>query len=386
MSARSVHAELIYTGESVVRDSFLVFNGKKLGGISERKQGELAGECAVLTPAFLDPHCHIGIWRAAEPLAECEISSRLAPVVSLAWALDSVQMDDAAFAASIRAGVLYSWVLPGSANVLGGRGAIIRNYAASTSEALIARRGVKGAFGYNPISRPDWAGARPQTRMGALSILRSTLSAVRRKLDRLKKLRGRRREEVEFSAEEEVLRRLLERRETFIAHAHKPDDIAALLRLADEFGLRLSLQHAIAVDDPRVYEELKRRGVPVVHGPIDFHPYKVELKSMDPRNVRLLVESGVDYGLMTDHPITLQDTMLLALRWFLRAGLGKQECVELVTRRNARIMGLERQLGTLGRGKWASFTCWNGDPFDLASRPVAVYGEGQLLYSESEGA
>jgi imidazolonepropionase-like amidohydrolase len=74
---------------------------------------------------------------------------------------------------------------------------------------------------------------------------------------------------------------------------------------------------------------------------------------------------------------------LLQTRWFLRAGLSKQQAIELLSLRNSKILGLDDRLGTLEKGKWASFIGWNGDPFDLASYPVAVYGEGELLYSAS---
>jgi imidazolonepropionase-like amidohydrolase len=218
--------------------------------------------------------------------------------------------------------------------------------------------------------------------MGALSVMRSTLSAVRKKLEKRKRLRGARRAEAELTAEEQVLAEILERRETFIAHAHKPDDIAALLRLADEFGLKLSVQHTVGVNDVGVYRELARRKVTAVYGPVDFLAFKVELKDMDFDNARLLVESGVDFGLMSDHPIMLQENLILALRYFLRAGMSEADCIGLVTRRNAKLMGLDGVLGTLEKGKWASFICWDGDPFRLESRPVAVYGEGELLHGE----
>jgi imidazolonepropionase-like amidohydrolase len=66
----------------------------------------------------------------------------------------------------------------------------------------------------------------------------------------------------------------------------------------------------------------------------------------------------------------------------MRAGLSKQEAIELISRKNSRILGIDDRIGTLEKGKWASFICWNGDPFDLTSYPVAVYGEGELLFSE----
>jgi imidazolonepropionase-like amidohydrolase len=232
------------------------------------------------------------------------------------------------------------------------------------------------------MSTREWKGKRPWTRMGALSLLRSRLSAVRAKMRKRGRLRGAKKSEVEFSAEDEVIRALLERREVYRVHVHKADDIDALLRFVDEFGLRVTCEHTMDVHEARVYRELARRRIPVIYGPLDSFAYKVELKHEDPLNVRLLLESGVEFGLMTDHPVILQHTLPLCLRWFLRAGVSRAGAIELITRRNAELLGLGKRLGTLGRGKWASFVCWTGDPFDLGSYPAAVYGEGRAVYTE----
>ena len=88
----------------------------------------------------------------------------------------------------------------------------------------------------------------------------------------------------------------------------------------------------------------------------------MELKHENWRNVRFLLESGVDFGLMTDHPVIPQRNLALELRWFMRCGLNRQDSLEIITRRNAEILGIDGQLGTLEKGKWASFTCWNGTP------------------------
>jgi imidazolonepropionase-like amidohydrolase len=136
------------------------------------------------------------------------------------------------------------------------------------------------------------------------------------------------------------------------------------------------------VHSPGIFRELKKRGIPVVYGPTDSIPYKVELKHDTWRNVGHLLESGVEYGLMTDHPVNLARLLLIQTRWFTRLGLSKQDAIELVSRKNATILGVDDRLGTLEKGKWASFSCWSGDPFDITHYPLAVYGEGELLYSE----
>ncbi len=377
----SIHAKLIYTGKSVVENAYLSFEKKKIIGISKSKKGTVLGKFAVLTPAFIDPHSHIGMHRAGEPSNEGESNENMNSILVLPDALDSVQMDDAAFQDAIEMGVLYSCIVPGSGNIIGGLSAVIRNYAQNSTEALIARAGVKAAFGYNPMSTVDWKGERPSTRMGALSILRAKLDEVRQKVKKYRTARGQKKKDITFSAAEAILLDLLAGKHILRVHVHKIDDIASLLRLLDEFNLKATVEHAMDVHQPEIFHELKKRKISVTYGPVDGFAYKVELKHENWRNIRHLVDSGVKYGLMTDHPVTPSRQLFLQTRWFTRAGLSKQQAIELVTRRNAEILGIQKILGTLEKNKWASFTCWTKDPFDITAYPVKVYGEGNVLYS-----
>jgi len=377
----SIFAKTIFTGRKVVSDSYVVFNGRKFAGISTRAQGSLSGKYHVITPAFIDAHSHIGMSRAGEPNDQGEANDQSESIIALADALDSVQMDDSALTDAIEMGVLYSCVVPGSGNIIGGNSAVIRNYAQDSTEALIARAGLKSAFGFNPMKTRRWKGKRPTTRMGALAILRSRLDEVRQKVQKYRRAKGSKKQDIVFSAEEKVLRDILARKTRLRAHVHKIDDIASLLRLVDDFRIKIVVDHAMDVHDSVIFRELKRRKIPVVYGPVDSFAYKVELKHENWRNIRYLIASGVDFGLMSDHPVTLARQLLLQTRWFMRAGLSKQDAIELISRKNARILGIDDRIGTIEKGKWASFTCWNGDPFDLASYPVAVYGEGEVLFS-----
>jgi len=379
----SVRAKLLYTGKSVLKDAYIHFDGKKITGVSKTKKGRLLGTFATVTPAFVDPHTHIGMVRGGEPEREEESNEKMDSILPLVDALDSVQMDDVAFEEAVEMGVLYSGVLPGSGNIISGHAAVIRNYAENTSQALISRAGVKAAFGYNPMSTVAWKGNRPYTRMGASSILRSKLHAVRQKMAQAKGKKTKKGgDEASFSAEEAVLRDLLTGKNRLRTHVHKIDDVAALLRIVDEFGLKTTVEHAMDVHEPGIFEELRRRKILVTYGPIDSFAYKVELKHESWRNVEHLVESGVQFGLMTDHPVTPARQLFLQTRWFTRFGLSRQEAIELVSRRNAEILGITNILGTVEKGKWASFTCWNGDPFDFTSYPTLVIGEGSILYED----
>lgn len=375
---KAIHAKLLYTGKEVYEDAYLVFDGKAVTDIRKSYEGKVTGDFPVLTPAFIDPHAHIGLIRAGEPSGEAEANDKIDSFLAHADALDSVQMDDTAFRDSIEAGVLYSCVVPGSANIIGGNSAVIRNYGSDSSKAFICSAGVKAAIGYNPmsVSPMGWKGSRPYTRMGTFALLRGKLH------DAKEKMKKRKDPPEPVSAEEVVLQKLLKGRERLRVHVHKTDDIATLLRLVDEFKLRITVEHTCDVHSGAIFTELAKRNIPVVYGPLDALAYKVELKHENWRNIRFLLESGVSYGLMTDHPVILQKTLLLTLRWFLRCGLSKQEALEVITRQNASILQINDRLGTLEKGKWASFVCWNGDPFDLENYPTAVYAEGESLNLE----
>lgn len=377
-----IKAKLLYTGREVLRNARLRFENDTILEVAESPAGQPAEEYEVVTPAFIDAHTHIGMVRAGEPSAEDESNDKQDPVLAMADALDSLQMDDMALTDAVEFGVLYSCIVPGSGNIIGGRSAVIRHYASDSNRALIGRAGIKAALGYNPMSTTSWKGNRPTTRMGAIAILRRKLEEVRRKERQFHDLDEGERKKISFTPEEDVLLEVLSGKTVLRTHVHKIDDIAALLRLVDEFGIRVTVDHAMDVHKPEIFRELKQRNIPVVFGPLDSFAYKVELKHENWRNIRHLIDSGVDFGLMSDHPVTPSRQILLQTRWFLRCGYTRQQAIELVSRRNSEILGIDDRLGTLEAGKWASFIGWNGDPFDLASYPVAVYGEGKRLYSD----
>lgn len=377
----NIRGDTIYTGTDLLTGSALSIDGTTIAGVGGEALGEQAGAYPVITPAFIDAHSHIGLIRAGEPSAEAEANEQMDAMLAHADVLDSIQMDDAGFADSIEMGVLYSCVLPGSGNIVAGNSAVIRNYGKDTNSAFIRRAGIKGAFGYNPMSTGSWKGQRPSTRMGALAILRAKLVDVRAKMAKeAAKGEDGKENDVTYTAEETVLKAMLTGEERYRVHVHKNDDIAALLRFVDDFDLKVTLEHTMDVHTPGVYEELKARGIAVVYGPMDSLAYKVELKHENWRNLKFLLDSGVEFGLMTDHPVIMQNMLFFCLRHFLHLGVSKQAALEVITRQNAKLLGIDDILGTLEPGKWGSFICWSGDPFSLESYPVAIYAEGEKIY------
>ncbi len=315
--------------------------------------------------------------RYGEPYQEGEANEQMDSVLPLVEALYSIYMDDKAFKHSIEFGVLYSSILPGSGNVIGGRAVFIRNYGRDVEEAFIQYAGVKAAFGYNPRSTTSWKGTRPTTRMGAIGILLNWLMKTQKTMALIEKGK---KEPEEIEPTVEALIPVLKGETPLRVHVHKEDDIAALLMIKRKFNLRITIEHAGDVHSRETFEKIKAEGVPVIYGPLDSHPYKVELKHEDWKNARYLLEVKPLFGLMSDHPVTLQANFYLQLRHFLRLGMSKAKAIGIITHNNAKILGVHDRLGSIEKGKWASLVVWNGDPFNLENYPTHVFAEGELIH------
>ncbi len=382
---KALKADILFTGkeDEVLKNVYIVWDGSKFTEVTREKPGEVEEviefDYAVVTPAFIDAHSHIGMARAGEPSDEDEANEKLDSILPVIDALYSIYMDDKSFKESIEWGVLYSCVLPGSGNIIGGKAVVIRNYGRDIEEAFIKYAGVKAALGFNPRKTVEWKGTRPYTRMGAVGILKKWLIKAK---DALKLVEEGKKSPEEIEPEIRMLFPVVRGEEILRVHVHKIDDIAGLIMLRREFGLKTTIEHACDVHTKEAFEKIKREEIPIVYGPVDAFAYKTELKHEYWRNIRYLVEVRPFFGLMTDHPVVLQRNHFLQLRFFRRFGMSKPECISLITHKNAKILGIDDILGTIEPGKFASFIVWNGDPFNLESYPILVIGEGRELYQE----
>ena len=372
-----IKATTLYDGTTESRDQYIAFDNEISYIGKKRPEGELIAE-GIVTPAIVDGHSHIGMDRAGEPMYDGEANEKMDSIYPLVRAIDSIYMDDHAFTESVESGVLYSTVLPGSGNPIGGKAALIRNFAGNTKDAFIKEIGIKAALGYNPRSTVEWKGKRPSTRMGAVALLRENFSkAVKAKklLDKKKKLP----EEMEPLTE--VFMDILSGKYKLMIHLHKEDDLYIATQLAKEFGFKFVVNHGLDIFRALPFEDLRKLNIPLIYGPLDSHPYKVELKHETWRNCEHVMKSGVKFGMMSDHPVILQRNMFYTMRHFLRFGMSKAEAISHVTSATADIIGAEG-IGSVKKGYKSSMVVWSGDPFDLTSHPSMVIGEGRILVEQ----
>jgi imidazolonepropionase-like amidohydrolase len=373
-----IKSQTLFDGRDEYRDVFIGFDGDEITYIGNNKEdGEIIAEGTV-TPAFIDAHSHIGMVRAGEPDREEEANERMNTVYPLVNALHSIYMDDPAFGESVESGILYSTILPGSGNVIGGMAVLIRNFAHDINEAYVMDIGIKAALGYNPRSTVDWKGDRPSTRMGAVAMLRENLIKAlkaRKLLELNKKVAA------EIEPLTEVFMDILSNKVKMMVHLHKEDDAMVLIQLAREFGIKAIANHCVDVHRQEVFVALREASIPIIYGPIDAFPYKVELKHESWKNTEKILKSGAKFSIMSDHPVTLQRNLFYSLRHLLRFGLSRAEAISKITREPAEIIGAQN-IGEVRPGFKASLVVWSGDPFSLTSHPIMVVAEGKVVYEE----
>ncbi len=399
-----IHAVPLFDGRKISGDRYIVIED---GAISEVRETYTPYTYeGFVTPAFIDAHSHIGMIRYGEPETEEEgndISGQILPTNN---PLNSIYFDDKAFEEAVDFGVLYSCVVPGSGNLLGGKAIIIKNFGKNRNDAFLKHYGYKMALGYNPRSTTEWKGDRPNTRMGIYTLLerRFEESLLKRKREKLKlektllelerKLRdeeitqieyerekefAHREYELEFDEEEWALLELLDGKKVAKVHVHKADDVLYLIDLVKKYNLKVTADHLCDIKDVEIFKVLRENNIPIVYGPLGTLPYKVELKNESYKNIRKLIDSDVFYGLMTDHPVVITPQLRFELAYFLIQGVKEEEALSIITYKNAKILGIDDKLGTIESGKTASIVVWNDNPLKLSAYPKVVIAEGEII-------
>lgn len=376
-----IKSKLLYNGVDEKQDYIIGFEDdeiKYVGSSQPEEGGEIIAEDVVVTPAFIDSHSHIGLVRSGEPDREEEANEHMNSVYPLVNALHSVYMDDPAFKESVESGILYSTVLPGSGNIIAGKAVFIRNFVQDIEKAYLMDVGIKAALGYNPRSTVEWKGDRPSTRMGAVAMLRENFNKAR-KMQKLIEKGKKVIDEVE--PQTELFMDILSNKLKMMVHVHKEDDIMVLLQIIKEFGIKAIANHCVDVHREEVFTALKASSVPIIYGPMDSFPYKVELKHESWRNAEKLLNSGAKFAIMSDHPVILQRNIFYSLRHLLRFGLSKAHAISKISKEAAEIIGAQN-IGQVRAGFKASLVVWNGDPFSLSNYPILVIAEGRTVYRE----
>lgn len=345
---------------------------KRVGGSVRTPRGcsQIDAHGLFISPGFIDAHTHIGLEEEIYRLEGNDVNEINDPVAPQLKAVDGVNFLDLAFRDALRGGVTRTLCLPGSANIIGGQGVMLKTGADFPGDMVYREPwGLKAALGENP--KRVYAGQKktPSTRMANASLLREALFTGQRLLEK-DKLESR--EAFKYEALFKVLKREIPLR----VHAHRADDILTALRIKDEFQLDLIIEHG--TEAHLVADELKRRGVPVCLGPLLVNRAKVEMKEVSFKNAARLQELGVEFCLITDHPVVPVEHLRVCASLAVRAGLDRDTALRAITANPARILKIDDELGSIRPGNRADLVAFEGHPLDFNSRVKWIMVDGRL--------
>jgi imidazolonepropionase-like amidohydrolase len=321
-------------------------------------------------PGFVDAHTHLGTLEEGEGWAGDDHDEATEPVTARLRALDGINPADAGFRDAVTGGVLAVGVNPGSCNPVAGQSVALRT-SGRTAEDMVLRQpcGLKSALGENPKNAYGAAGRMPSTRMGTAAVIRQALSRAR---DHLKEPSGG--TDLDLDALGLVLRGEIPWRQ----HVHRADDIATALRIADEFGYRLVIDHG--TEAAALADVLAARGIPVVLGPLIVGGVKVELRNRSLRTAGVLAAAGVRISIATDHCVVPVQFLVHQATLAVKEGLDPVTALEALTINPAAVLGVDDRLGSIEAGKDADLCLWSGDPLDVMQRVEAAYVRGRRIY------
>ncbi|PPK70486.1 amidohydrolase [Actinokineospora auranticolor] len=333
-------------------------------------------------PGFVEAHGHVGVLEESEGWEGRDLNETTNPVTAQVSALDAINPDDEGFRDALAGGVTTIVVKPGSGNVIGGQTVAVKAWGRTADEMLVrAPISVKSALGENPKRNYGERNVMPATRLGVAAVIREALT----KAQDYRARRDRARENGEpFDRDlaDETLARVLDGEIPWCQHAHRADDIATAIRLADEFGYRLVLNHG--TEAHLIADLIAERDIPVVVGPLFVSRLKVELRNRTLRTPGILARAGVRIAITTDHPVVPINFLVHQVTLAVKEGLDEETGLRSITTNPAEMMGIGDRVGALAPGLDADVVLWSGDPLDVMSRATRVFVNGRSVYRFDE--
>lgn len=373
-------------GKTYENGTVLVDGGKilEVGDNVQIPQGseiiDVAGK--VVMPGLVEAHCHIGVLEEIYRWEGDDGNEYSDPVTPHLRAIDAINPDDLAFRDALEGGVTTVMTGPGSANVIGGQSLVMKTYGRVVDDMVIKMpAGLKIALGENPKRAYGSAKKAPVTRMATAGLLREHLVKAGNYLRKLQLAEKDPDKAPDRDLRLEPLVKVLKREMPLRAHAHRADDIMTAIRVAEEFGVDIIIEHC--TEGHKIAGELAKRKIRVISGPTMTNRAKVELKEKSFLTPGILHKAGVKLAIMTDHPVTPIQYLSLCAAFAVKEGLDEEEGLKAITINPAEFLGLQDRVGSLEPGKDADIIVLNGHLFDFQTRVEQVFIDGNLVYKRA---
>jgi imidazolonepropionase-like amidohydrolase len=345
-----------------------------------------AAGCWVL-PGFIEAHGHVGVYEEAEGWAGSDTNEMTEPVTAHVRALDAINPADLGFRDAIAGGVLAVNVNPGSGNPIGGQTVAVKCWGRTVDEMVLREpSGMKSALGENPKRVYGERKKMPSTRLGTAAVIRGAFVDAANYLQKIDAEQGKPaadRKPVDRDLKLEALGKVLRREIPWRQHCHRADDIATAMRIADEFGYQLVIDHG--TEAHLLADIIAGKGIPVIIGPLLTSRSKVELRNRSIANPGRLARAGVTIAITTDHPVVPINFLAHQAALSVKEGLDPVTALRALTINPARIAGIDDRLGSIEPGKDADLAIWSGDPLNVLSRVERALIGGEQVYAYADG-
>lgn len=382
---------LTMSGAEIPEGVIRIQNGKitEVGTCGEvpvcAQEGEeiLSVQNGIIMPGIIEAHCHMGITEEKKGMEGDDCNETVNPVTPYLRAIDAVNTMDAAFDDAVRAGITAAMIGPGSSNVVGGQFALLKTKGRRVDDLIIrAPAAMKIAFGENPKVNYSGQGKSPSTRMAIASLLRQELTEAAAYCKKREEA-IRRGEDPEKDYTKECWLPVFRREIPLKAHVHRVDDIFTAVRIAKEFGLRMTLDHCS--EGHLIAGELAEEGFPAIVGPDLASRSKIEVQNMAFKTAGVLNKAGVMTAITTDHPVSLIQSLPLCAGLAVKAGLPLEEGYKAITLYPAIICGVGERMGSLEKGKDADIAIFDGNPMEVFTRTLYTIIDGKIVYDHQKG-
>ncbi len=367
----AIHEEA-YQADILVEDGRI----KAIGEHLETEEGVQIVEAEGLHvyPGFVEAHGHIGLdgyGIGYEGMDYNELNDIVSPQL---LGIDGVKPMDAAFPKAAAAGVTCVCVGPGSANVLGGTFVTIKTVGRRVEDMVVRDNvAMKCAFGENP--KRVYREKKDSSRMSTAALLRETLFKTREYLEKKEAAGDDPTKKPAFDMKLEALIPVIKGEMPLKAHAHAAEDIFTALRIAREFGVKITLEHV--TEGHLIVEELAKENVPLAVGPTLTSASKYELRNKSWTTPGVLAAAGCQVSIITDSPVIPQEYLPLCAGLAVQAGMDPFAALQAITINPARHAGIADRVGSIEVGKDADLVITDGCPFEVSTKVRHVFIEGK---------
>ena len=387
--------ELINT-DLIIKDGKVVAIGIDLPSSDDLKEIDASGKW--ITPGIIDIHSHMGVYPAPSVKTSSDGNEATSPVTAEVWAEHSIWVQDPQYALAPKGGVTTFHVLPGSANLIGGRGVTAKNLQRNTITSMKfpnAPHSLKMACGENPKRVYGNRGQMPSTRMGNAAGYRKSWIKAQSYLSKLDEYEAKSDEAKELSykptrdLELETLAGVL--RDEILVHNHcyRADEMATMIEIAKEFNYKITAFHH-AVEAYKIADLLAENNICAALW-ADWWGFKHEAYDMVQANIAIVDQARNGTGcaiVHSDDEIGIQHLNVEAAKALsagIKAGfnISKARAINWITSNPAKAAGIYDQTGSLKVGKNADVVLWSKNPFSIYALAEKVYIDGAIAFDRS---